>query len=80
MAAEEAGLQRIEVPTRQVKPSHSGHRCELQRKKPLSEHRHVCDCGASCSRDENAAKVMLNRALTGSATGQELAEAGAVDV
>jgi transposase len=34
-----------------------------------------CDCGANCSRDENAAKVMLNWALTGSATGQELTEA-----
>jgi putative transposase len=71
--AEEAGLQWIEVPTRQVKPSQTCHQCGFQRKKSLSERHHVCDCGAHCSRDENAAKVMLNWALTGSATGQELA-------
>ena len=74
--AEEAGLQWCEVPTRQVKPSQTCHRCGVQRKKPLSERTHRCDCGAACSRDENAARVMLNWALTGNATGQELAEVG----
>ena len=73
--AEEAGLQYVEIPTRQVKPSQTCHRCGVQRKKSLSERKHVCDCGANCSRDENAARVMLNWALTRSATGQELAEA-----
>ena len=74
--AEEAGLQWIEVPTRQVKPSQTCHRCGVQRKKPLAERWHRCECGADCSRDENAAHVMLNWALTGSACGQELAEVG----
>jgi len=73
--AEETGLQWMEVPTRQVQPSQTYHRCGGQRKKPLSERRHGGDCGANCSRDENAAKVILNWALTGSATGQELTEA-----
>ena len=63
------------MPTRQVKQSQTCHRCGLQRKKPLSESRHVCACGANCSRDENAARVMLNWALE-NATGQELAEVG----
>lgn len=74
--AEEAGLQWCEVLTRQVKPSQTCHRCGVQRKKPLSERAHRCECGAACSRDENAARVMLNWALTGSATGQELTEVG----
>lgn len=73
--AEEAGCEWIEVPTRQVKPSQTCYRCGIQRKKPLSERRHVCACGANCSRDENAARVMLNWALE-NATGQELAEVG----
>jgi len=74
--AEEAGSLWVEVPTRQVKPSQTCHRCGSQRKKPLSEREHRCDCGASCSRDENAARVMLNWALFGNATGQELSEVG----
>lgn len=74
--AEEAGSLWVEVPTRQVKPSQTCHRCGSQRKKLLSERKHQCDCGASCSRDENAARVMLNWALSGNATGQELSEAG----
>ena len=74
--AEEAGLQWCEVPTRQVKPSQTCHRCGVQRKKTLAERIHRCRCGAECSRDENAARVMLNWALTGSASGQELAEVG----
>ena len=69
--AEEAGAVWVEVPTRQLKPSQTCHRCGTQRKKLLSERQHSCDCGASCSRDENAARVMLNWALYGNATGQE---------
>lgn len=74
--AEEAGSMWVEVPTRQVKPSQTCHRCGIQRKKLLSERTHRCGCGASCSRDENAARVMLNWALTGNVTGQELSEVG----
>ncbi|OIP14409.1 MAG: hypothetical protein AUK53_05385 [Betaproteobacteria bacterium CG2_30_59_46] len=72
--AEEAGSLWVEVPTRQVKPSQTCHRCGIQRKKLLSERTHRCSCGASCSRDENAARVMLNWALVGNVTGQELSE------
>jgi len=74
--AEEAGSLWVEVPTRQVKPSQTCHRCGIQWKKPLSERQHICACGAHCSRDENAARVMLNWALHGHATGQELSEVG----
>jgi putative transposase len=74
--AEEAGSLWVKVPTRQVKPSQTCHRCSVQRKKPLSERTHHCGCGASCSRDENAARVMLNWALTGNVTGQELSDVG----
>lgn len=58
-----------------LKPSQTCHRCGIQHKKTLSVRRHVCACGANCSRDENAARVMLNWALA-NATGQELAEVG----
>ncbi len=74
--AEEAGSLWVEVPTRLVKPSQTCHRCGIQRKKLLSERKHQCDCGTSCSRDENAARVMLNWALFGNVTGQELSEVG----
>lgn len=74
--AEEAGSLWVEVPTRLVKPSQTCYQCGSQRKKPLSERKHQCDCGASCTRDENAARVMLNWALVGNATGQELSEVG----
>ena len=74
--AEEAGAVWVEVPTRQVKPSQTCHRCGIQRKKLLSERQHSCDCGARCSRDENAARVMLNWALFGNATGQESGRGG----
>lgn len=71
--AEEAGAMWIEIPTREVKPSQTCHRCRSQIKKTLSERWHHCDCGASCDRDENAARVILNWALNW-ASGQELAE------
>jgi len=74
--AEEAGVEWIEIPTRQVKPSQTCHLCGRQEKKLLSQRRHECDCGASCGRDENAARVILNWALIGSASGQELARCG----
>ncbi|MDP2762808.1 MAG: transposase [Sideroxyarcus sp.] len=74
--AEEAGSLWVEVPTRQVKPSQTCCRCGSQRKKLLSERKHQCDCGASCNRDENAARVMLHWALFGNVTGQELSDVG----
>ena len=75
--AEEAGTQWVEIPTRTVKPSQTCHRCGRQEKKLLSVRRHECPCGVVCGRDENAAKVILNWALHGNATGQELAWCGA---
>ena len=74
--AEEAGAICIEIPTKEVKPSQTCHRCGRQEKKPLSERKHACDCGANCSRDENAARVILNWALqwASKSLGQELAE------
>jgi putative transposase len=72
--AEEAGIQWIEVPTKEVKPSQTCHRCRVQKKKDLSERRHDCVCGVSCTRDENSAWVMLIWALFGNVTGQELSE------
>lgn len=74
--AEEAGTEWIEIPTRTVKPSQTCHGCGRQEKKLLSVRQHVCPCGAFCGRDENAAKVILNWALFGNATGQELAWCG----
>jgi putative transposase len=71
--AEEAGAIWVEIPTKKVKPSQTCHRCSDQEKKTLSERWHSCDCGANCSRDENAARVILNWALNW-ASGQELAE------
>lgn len=72
--AEEAGIYWVDVPTRQVKPSQTCHKCLVQVKKALSERWHDCSCGASCSRDANSARVMLNWALLGTQSGQELSE------
>ena len=72
--AEEAGIQWVEVPTRIVKPTQTCHRCGSCVKKPLSLRWHICACSANCSRDENASRVMLNWALFGQPTGQELSE------
>jgi putative transposase len=72
--AEEAHIHWIEVPTRQVKPSQTCSGCGDQEKKPLSKRVHSCQkCGLSLSRDQNSARVMLNWALFGSASGQKLA-------
>jgi len=73
--AEEAGTVWVDIPTKQVKPSQTCHRCGIQQKKTLMERWHECGCGAACDRDENAARVILNWALYG-APGQELAEVG----
>jgi putative transposase len=71
--AEEAGALWVEIPTRKVKPSQTCYQCGKQNKKSLSVRIHHCECGVSCSRDENAARVILNWALRWAA-GQELAE------
>ncbi|MBK1674180.1 RNA-guided endonuclease InsQ/TnpB family protein [Ectothiorhodospira shaposhnikovii] len=58
--AEEAGTWAMEAPTRHLKPSQTCHACGRQEKKSLGQRRHECPCGASCSRDENAARVLMN--------------------
>ncbi len=57
--AEEAGTWAMEAPTRPLKPSQTCHACGRQEKKPLSQRRHECPCGVSCTRDENAARVLM---------------------
>jgi putative transposase len=76
--AEEAGIEWIEIPTQKVKPSQTCHACGKQEKKELAQRKHECVCGALCSRDANAAKVILNWALLGNATGQELSRCGEI--
>lgn len=73
--AEEAGVLWVDIPTREIKPSQTCYGCRAQRKKSLNERWHECECGASCDRDENAARVILNWALRW-ASGQELTEMG----
>lgn len=65
--AEEAGVEWVEVPTKQVKPSQRCSQCGVlpEVKKTLADREHRCDCGLVCGRDENAAKVMLNWAIIG---------------
>lgn len=76
--AEEAGLHWVEIAPRKVKPSQTCSGCGHQEKKPLSQRWHHCQhCGLSLSRDENAARVILNWALTKTATGREPAPCGA---
>src|SRR5258708_23069781 len=74
--AEEAGIEWIEIPTREVKPTQTCHGCGRQEKKTLFMRHHICECGVSCGRDANAAKVILNWALFGNASGQELSSCG----
>lgn len=73
--AAEAGTRYIEVPTRKVKPSQTCSGCGNQAKKPLSERQHACPCGLTLSRDQNAARVILNWALE-SIKGRESALCG----
>jgi putative transposase len=63
----------VEIPAQKVKPSQTCYQCGKQNKKSLSMRIHQCECGVSCSRNENAARVILNWALSW-ASGQELAE------
>ena len=57
--AAEARCWYEELNTRKEKPSQTCHSCGKREKKRLSERRHECGCGASCSRDENSAFVCL---------------------
>ena len=58
--AEEAGIWVMEAPTRTLAPSQTCHACGRREKKPLGQRWHACPCGASCSRDENAGRVLLH--------------------
>lgn len=58
--AEEAGTWAMEAPTRKLRPSQTCHACGQRQKKPLGQRHHDCACGASCSRDANAARVLLS--------------------
>ena len=69
------GTRYIEVPTRKVKPSQTCSGCGRQAKKALSERQHTCSCGLTLSRDQNAARVLLNWALE-SIKGRESALCG----
>jgi putative transposase len=70
--AADAGIPYLEIPTRKVKPSQSCSGCGAVEKKDLSARRHDCaNCGLSLDRDVNAARVILNYALTGCVTGRE---------
>lgn len=70
--AADAGISYVEVPTRKIKPSQTCSGCADQKKKLLSERRHVCkECGLDLDRDINAGYVILNYALTGFVTGRE---------
>ena len=60
--AEEAGSRYEELPTKQLAPTQRCYLCWKKEPKELDERRHRCPCGASCSRDENAGRVMM-RAL-----------------
>ncbi len=69
--AEEAGTKWIEIPTRKVKPSQTCSGCGNKEKKKLSERIHECEiCGLKLGRDQNSARVILNWALVGNATGR----------
>ena len=61
--AEEAGVEFVEVPTKQVKPSQTCPDCGAKKKKTLAERWHTCECGCEKPRDVASAQVNLNWAL-----------------
>jgi putative transposase len=70
--AADAGIPYVEVPTRKIKPSQTCSGCGHVEKKQLSERVHDCKkCFLRLDRDVNAARVILNYALTGYVTGRE---------
>ena len=76
--AEEAGVEFVEANTRQIKPSQTCHLCGRQRKKSLAERHHRCECGVCCSRDENAARVLLEFGLRAAGREPTMCGGGAV--
>jgi putative transposase len=62
--AAEAGVVYAEAPTITVKPSQRCHACWRVEKKRLADRWHSCPCGIECSRDENAALVILRGGIT----------------
>jgi putative transposase len=60
--AEEAGSRYEELPTKQLAPTQRCYLCWKKEPKKLDQRWHTYGCGADCSRDENAARVMM-RAL-----------------
>jgi putative transposase len=61
--AEEAGARYEELPTKVLAATQRCHKCWKKEKKELHERWHRCECGANCSRDENAARVLLRALL-----------------
>lgn len=62
--AAEAGVPLVEVDTKTVKPSQTCPACGVVAKKKLSERVHRCSCGVELPRDQAAALVCLQAALT----------------
>lgn len=63
--AAEAASVFAEANTRHVKPTQRCHRCGALVKKSLADREHICACGLTCGRDENAAKTLLRWVLEG---------------
>lgn len=61
--AEEAGVEFVTIPTRQVKPSQTCPDCGAKEKKTLAQRWHSCKCGCELPRDVASAQVNLNWAL-----------------
>lgn len=57
--AEEAGTLFVQAPTKQLKPTQRCHACDAVVPKDLTTRLHVCACGITCGRDENAARTIL---------------------
>jgi putative transposase len=62
--AAEAGVVYAEAPTTTLKPTQRCHACWRVAKKRLDERWHSCPCGVECSRDFNAAWVILAWGIT----------------
>jgi putative transposase len=75
--AEEADTKWHEIPTRKVKPTQTCSGCGKRQKKTLAQRQHDCpECQLQLSRDQNSARVILNWALVGNATGKGLSSCG----
>src|SRR5215831_10375201 len=74
--AEEAGGWYVEFSPRHIKPTQTCYACGRPEKKSLANREHVCPCGVRCSRDEDAARVLVHWALIGKAPGSERARCG----